>query len=516
MNDNPEVPSSQNEKDKENIKWFDWHWSPEEPIKIKSVVEVLTFTIIVAICGFLYWRWNVVPIREMEITVEDLSKTRENPQYIKDSISHAYWCDIKCCVPMTRHKEFINKKDTDNIIVTFYQLYSDHINSDFIRLTFLKDSLRNTNENTLHLRADFFSLYSKYNLHAEGEYICSDSVINLNQRLDSLREIISDSLNITTERKDMLYSRTVTIFPYFSGLHKETINKDTFSLISTKCNGKQDIREMFVIVKSSDIGKIGITERASSKIGAFGLYTFNPYIFFRGGTSVETPPLLRLEDISQAYVKLKLNSSTIDSVVLNIDFVGVTEFSAMDPEPDEIGMSNIVFRDPIKIFKIRQNGLLFHARFRELENIQQIRTFTVTAIGSAFVLALVVFVISAYFKIRKKVMRANKKVQFMLWLAACTIGGVLLYAFIYWTMMYFVVESSADASNLLTIPLVLLIILSINKQLRNKCFGYIHKKLSIRTAKPDKPSESPQEEKKDDEPLDENKTDSPDETIPEA
>ena len=42
---------------------------------------------------------------------------------------------------------------------------------------------------------------------------------------------------------------------------------------------------------------------------------------------------------------------------------------------------------------IRHNGLRFHAKFRELENMQQIRVFFVTAIMSGFVTIFIVFII---------------------------------------------------------------------------------------------------------------------------
>ena len=55
----------ENELKKDDLKrkhgWFDWHLYPEEPIKIESMVEILCFSVIVSICAFLYYRWNIVP-----------------------------------------------------------------------------------------------------------------------------------------------------------------------------------------------------------------------------------------------------------------------------------------------------------------------------------------------------------------------------------------------------------------------------------------------------------------------
>ena len=202
-----------------------------------------------------------------------------------------------------------------------------------------------------------------------------------------------------------------------------------------------------------------------------------------------TPPWGRLEDISQAYVNVKLESYTIDSIVVNIDFIGATEFSAMDPIPDKVGMSNIIFSDPIKIYKIKTNGLRFHARFIELENWQQIRVFTVTAIMSAFVIVFVVFIISAYFKIRKKIQangghETHKHVRWVLFFV-----GIILYNIFYWTFMTFAIEDtrtrinflhitvslSSIICNLMTAPTVLLILSLSNRKGRGILARFINK-----------------------------------------
>ena len=463
------------------FKWFDWHWSPEDT-KIRSVVEILTFVVIVGICGFLYVRWNTIPIRNYEIRVEDLSngEVYSDSSMFIDSVRRVYCCDIKCRIPMTTHDEFYDR-DTDDIRMYFYPLYSNGSYSDFIKSSFLRDSLRNV-KNSLGTRVDLEKIFDKYSITFDKNYNHYSGVDSLKNSLDSLRNIVKHTTNRHIVSPIIIYTKTNVSFPYFSGVKYSSSSKDDYSFYYTKMDGKEIINEALTVFRGYNNSSNTLNSHISSNLKrdiileALNLNFYKP---FRGATGMEAPPLLRLEDISQTYVKLKLNSSTIDSIVLNIDFVGVTEFSAMNPVPDEIGMSNIVFRDPVKIYKIRQNGLFFHARFRELENIQQIRTFTVTAIGSAFVFALVVFAIFAYYRIREKIKNRKKKYSFII---NCLLG-YLLYSFLYWTINYFIVDDPNYITNLLTILIFFTIILNADRVFRNYLLNLLHKVNNIRKKK---------------------------------
>ena len=63
--------NEKNELKKEDFKrehgLFGWHLYPEDPIELKSVVEILCFSVIVSVCAYLYYRWNIVPNKEIEL-----------------------------------------------------------------------------------------------------------------------------------------------------------------------------------------------------------------------------------------------------------------------------------------------------------------------------------------------------------------------------------------------------------------------------------------------------------------
>lgn len=98
----------------------------------------------------------------------------------------------------------------------------------------------------------------------------------------------------------------------------------------------------------------------------------------------DTPDFLfTAEDISRAVEILwieGLNESNIKLKSLTFDYIGPTEYSDMYPEPDIKDISKITFVDEHKISAILKDGLRFHVKFPDMENVQQIRIFIITLI----------------------------------------------------------------------------------------------------------------------------------------
>lgn len=106
-------------------------------------------------------------------------------------------------------------------------------------------------------------------------------------------------------------------------------------------------------------------------------------------------------DISQGWYNIYLHTSTIDKIELTIDFLGATDFYPMKIVPDEIGSDYIKYTDPIKIMKIRDEGLTFYAKFKEMENKQTIRCFGVTALISGLIIIILTFFILGLYRTLK-------------------------------------------------------------------------------------------------------------------
>lgn len=118
--------------------------------------------------------------------------------------------------------------------------------------------------------------------------------------------------------------------------------------------------------------------------------------------------LWSLSDISQAYVAVRLSGmkkvvpeeagtgwygcgwSTLtyhetDEFSLMIDFGSPISTSGMSPEPDAFGMNFISYTDPKKIRAILQDGLVFHVKFLQTENLQSMKLFWLTTVITALV-----------------------------------------------------------------------------------------------------------------------------------
>ena len=115
----------------------------------------------------------------------------------------------------------------------------------------------------------------------------------------------------------------------------------------------------------------------------------------------EAPRFFDRHDISQGWFNFTLNTSNIDSINLTINFGGATDFYPMKIEPDEIGSNYIKYTDQVKLLKIRAEGLTFYAKFKEMENIQTIRCFGVTALISGLIIIILTFFILGLYRTLK-------------------------------------------------------------------------------------------------------------------
>ena len=177
---------SNSEKTKD--KWFSWHLSPEEPIKLRSVVEMMVFLGIVCICGLLYYRWNVVPTREYEFCMEDLSNGRvyDSDSNSVDSVRRMFTSELTCIVPMTTHDEFHENKKS--FYLKTRQLLSNEKHSFFIDYSFFKDSVRNVDNKEWF---DLSKLVDRYDMSLDN--LTNDVLSNSN---DSIKKVFESVINL--------------------------------------------------------------------------------------------------------------------------------------------------------------------------------------------------------------------------------------------------------------------------------------------------------------------------------
>lgn len=139
-------------------------------------------------------------------------------------------------------------------------------------------------------------------------------------------------------------------------------------------------------------GRIVPAKRSSNNAGLVS-YNFVPSsdsiichgTVFRRSDFRRPSAIFTAEDISRAVEVLwidglRRNESEINVSSLSFDYIGPAEFSDMYPEPDRREVSKIVFTDSTKLNHIVENGLRFHVKFPDMENVQQMRMFVVTLV----------------------------------------------------------------------------------------------------------------------------------------
>ena len=109
-----------------------------------------------------------------------------------------------------------------------------------------------------------------------------------------------------------------------------------------------------------------------------------------GGAFEKPNPLTVLEDVSKMVEIVRFPITTWQFIKsLTIDYRCPTDFGKIVPEPDEYTSTSIRYTDSLKLNKIAWDGLRYHVRFPDMENIQEIRIFALTTIATLLFTILV-------------------------------------------------------------------------------------------------------------------------------
>lgn len=342
-----------------------WHiLQSQDDLKMKSFVEVIFYILVFSVLLFIYNCWNEVPVRKIVVVAEyDNSNSKtDNDTLFKSS-------DIFLRIPMTN-----TSLDSTGLFEAAISL-----NKTYKR----KDSV-------------YDKTIDSSTLNKETQILCKNLEYNYKER-DSISNIYPIFKN-----SDILY------FAY--GFSRNPLNSKE--------------RDDEFLYDPSEI----VFEHIKQTRNLVSRLTYTPngkkiYSTIQYG-ALTSPPWYRFEDISQSYFNIILNTKSIDSLTLKIDFVGVAEFSHMIPEPDVQGMGYIQYHNPEKIQTIKKSGLLFHAKFKELENKQTVRLFFVTTVlGGIVIIGTAILFVAIY---RVALWSKRNKVKGFV-LLICVILVLLLY-----------------------------------------------------------------------------------------
>ena len=384
--------------------WSKLFWSmfprPEDT-KVRSFFEIAVCVIAFLLCMRLYYVWNRLPVHNDDIDVACLAFNPPDNQE---------WYPVANIVYRMNMSNVLNKNEKGGIKAFFNENWkiadtNDSIDSkertareindlkilSTLRWKLIKQknrvlSLRNQHNN---YREDSIE-YEKIALKAAKEGLYFGNIEEIKRQQDLLKD---DCFN----RVCRLQNKQNPLMQYFTFPYS---NADAIYYVrassgwSIQNYSDKSIREkcQYVAVDGDTIGA-KITKwlmHDNTFIQDFFLIKmsqdralFTPISFEEN--PMHQPKITSPFDISQSYFKVRFKPVDIDSIRLTFDFVGATDFSRIDPEPDLITMSSITFSNPEKIEKISKNGLKFHAHFKELENVQSFRLFGLAALFSALI-----------------------------------------------------------------------------------------------------------------------------------
>lgn len=327
-------------------KWFTWHLFPFKGSRIHSVYEIVFFLIFLAICLWAYGKVNIITTHSYSVNIECLNAKDIKDKWNSKVIPSAA---IKYCLPMT--ETFL---DTTNHYVSFKTVIPTKPSQE--RFCYFL-------EHPIIKKFDSDSLTNKYHQYHAKESKDTSCCLYYIKATQSVNE---------------------HLYGFRVNQSEDSIGKDTIK-------GKYVIRHID--------NHISLGQEIYNMFSSSCLYENKWEISDINGTSMSNPGWFAAFDISQAYYDIKLLSSTIDSLTLEIDFVGATNFSRMEPEPDIVTMNSVKFTQPEKILTIKKNGLRFHAKFIEMENRQTIRIFFLTAIMCSLISLFMMFVVVGLYKL---------------------------------------------------------------------------------------------------------------------
>ena len=167
------------------------------------------------------------------------------------------------------------------------------------------------------------------------------------------------------------------------------------------------------------------------------------------GTPFGKPTLLAAEDVSKMVEIVSLPSlhnadslqadSTSIVKSLTIDYRGPVDFSeAILPVPDEKTLSSIRYTNREKIRQIERDGLRFHCRFPDMENIQEARIFVLSGVLTG----LAALALKYLWRLWNDSIRCYKRryrrchLKYIIPVALCLLGYIL-----YWIIKVFFYEA---------------------------------------------------------------------------
>lgn len=419
-------------------KWFQWSLVPKagNPPTL-SVLEAVVYFIILSIGIWLFLQLNYIPRKSIIIEADRLTNFRyvekRTESWFNDSTYFLHYekANFNLRIPMT----FAKKQNKSELATTLLS----EIQSDSIALKC--SVVSNPFPDKISTRLMNRSHLSKYwNIIFEKALRDNEMLPAPNESVDFQTKITNPDYSTYYETRDLFnkvssHSMMKSLDSCEQNL-KENILRDSLK-------GKDLISCYRICLKSKNCGyyrnksKIVSKPNECPKCGKIHSINYSTHKFFEDNelsviesyTAIAQSDSVHhfskkgesqfgfgflgntgwfsLHDISQGYYDIELQTASIDSIQLTIDFVGAVTFWP-SIEPDEKSGTYIKYSDPIKMLKIRREGLHLFYESKELANKQAIRLFAVTAFISGLFIIMLTFLIIGVYR-AQRVLRNFKK-----------------------------------------------------------------------------------------------------------
>ena len=401
--------------------WLQWSWFPKDGAPpTLSILEVIVYLLVFLLCGYLFWKFNEIPYNKFIINVDKLTNVRHITKKDTTFQLHFQVADVVFKIP--RHT--LNPQDTIEI---FHSLHTQDSIMFYIP-NGISDPIKSYISCGLSpYWCGVVDNYAKYCEYEEVRILAYNHWHNKCLHVSELNGMLSNHEAHRFPSERLKVSRPIDWkHRYYYGLAVSTNDKeekvqqwidsivDNHHFITNRQEIKKENGAYYHYLNSYS----ATDNNQDCTHNHLRIWPKSRFMSTLSSTvSIEPPGWFELYDISQGWYEIKLNTTTIDSIALTIDFIGATDFYPMKIEPDEKGGNYIKYTNPIKILQIRKEGLKLYAQFKELESRQTIRCFAVTAILSGLLIVLITFFIMGVYRAPRIIRKTARYDDMQRWFA---------------------------------------------------------------------------------------------------
>ena len=399
------------------LKWR--FWPPIGEPRLLSAYEFIFYISLLVLCFVLYREFNDVPIKRIELSADRIDNHRSI-----DTLTTAdgnYNLRYQCAYMTLQLPMFFKDQDNPN---PEYPLFKAAFRTDSmpLRCFTYSDIFKKRLHNTTPM-SRYWNIVFEKAVRDGSEMLPSPNSMVDNQyyilrdkydfaRKKTLQKVLDSCFYELQKNQEQFKDRSNTFhMKLFYTNSKEKVEKsndqwEEDSITYSELNG---ITPHIYTSKneSHNISEAYFTSIPIAWIHSARSMRERDNDFNDAECSINTkneqthPSWFALYDVSQSKFHITISTSTIDSIRLEVNYIGaVNVWPSIIPDK-QVGTS-LIYEDQLKVLEIRHEGLTVFVESKELTNMQSIRLFVLSAIFSGLVIIIITFTIIAIHRICNK------------------------------------------------------------------------------------------------------------------